>query len=115
MPQTISHRTQKPRIVSADDRSRLALGKAGVSAYEDFFVTVFDTGHIVLTPATAIPKNEMPLWNDREFMDSLTKGIGQAVSGRTKSLNHLIPNSKPARVKKKIAEPKRKSKPKAKV
>ena len=115
MPQTISHRSQKPRIVSADERSRLALGKAGVSAYENFFVTVFDTGHIVLTPATAIPKNEMPLWNDGKFMDSLTKGIGQAVSGRTKSLNHLIPNAQPVRLRNKIVRPTRKSSPKAKV
>lgn len=115
MPKTISQRTQKPRYISADDRSRLALGKAGVSAYEDFFVTVFDTGHIVLTPATMIPKNEMPLWNDGEFMDSLTRGISQAVSGRTKSLNHLIPNSKPTKARKKMVEPKRKSKSKAKV
>jgi hypothetical protein len=116
MPQTISHRPQKSRIVSADDRSRLALGKAGVSAYENFFVTVFDTGHIVLTPATAIPKNEMPLWNDSEFIDSLTKGISQAISGNTKPLNHLIPNSKLVQSeKKKTVEPKRKSKPKTKV
>ena len=100
MPKTISQHAQKPRYISADDRSRLALGKAGVSAYEDFFVTVFDTGHIVLTPATMIPKNEMPLWNDGEFIDSLTRGINQAVSGRTKSLNHLIPNSKPTKARK---------------
>jgi len=84
----------KPRQVSADDRSRLALGKSGVGAYENFFVTVFETGHIVLTPAVAIPKNELPLWNDAEFMDSLTRGISQAVSGQTKSLNHLLSNSK---------------------
>jgi hypothetical protein len=84
----------KPRQVSADDRSRLALGKSGVGAHENFFVTVFETGHIVLTPVVAIPRNELPLWNDAQFMDSLTQGISQAVSGQTKKLDHLLNNSK---------------------
>lgn len=115
MINTKAPRTRKPRQVSADDRSRLALGKSGVGAYENFFVTVLETGHIVLTPATTIPKNEAPLWNDAEFMDSLARGISQAVSGRTRSLDHLIPNSKVVKAKKKLAEPRRKSKQKAKV
>lgn len=84
----------KPRQVTADDRSRLALGKSGVGAYENFFVTVFETGHIVLTPVVSIPKNELPLWNDAQFMDSLTRGISQAISGQVKNLDHLLDNSK---------------------
>lgn len=100
---------QKPRQVSADDRSRLALGKSGVGAYENFFVTVFETGHIVLTPVVTIPKNELPLWNDAEFMDSLTRGISQAVSGQTKTLGHLLSNPKVKEAKtKSIASKQRK-------
>lgn len=114
MLKTTSQRTNKPRQVSADDRSRIALGKSGVGAYEDFFVTVLETGHIVLTPATTIPKSEMPLWNDVEFMNSLAKGISQAVSGRTKSLNHLIPNSKSMKPKRKLTQSNRKSRLKSK-
>lgn len=72
-----------------------------MGAYENFFVTVFETGHIVLTPVVTIPKNELPLWNDAQFMDSLTRGISQAVSGQTKSLNHLIHDSKDMEAKKK--------------
>jgi len=94
MPKINAPQRQKPRQVSADDRSRLALGKSGVAPYEDFFVTVFETGQILLTPIVMIPKNEVPLWNDAEFMSTLTNGINQAVSGRTKSLDHLILNSK---------------------
>lgn len=101
MQKNKSTQIPKPRQVSADDRSRLALGKSGVSAYENFFVTVFETGHIVLTPVIAIPRNEIPLWNDAEFIDSLTKGISQAISGHTKRLDHLIPNSKEITAKKK--------------
>ena len=101
MPKVDAGQKVKPRQVSADDRSRLALGKSGVGAYENFFVTVFETGHIVLTPVVAIPKNELPLWNDSEFMDSLTRGISQAVSGQTKKLDHLILNSTNVNPKKK--------------
>jgi hypothetical protein len=103
---------RKPRQVSADDRSRLALGKSGVGAYENFFVTVFETGQILLTPVVSIPKNEVPLWNDAEFMNSLTKGISQAVSGQTKRLDHLIPDSN---TKKKLVKPQPRSRAKVKV
>lgn len=106
---------QKPRLVAADDRSRLALGKSGVGAYENFFVTVFETGHIVLTPIVTIPKNELPLWNDAEFMNSLTRGISQAVSGQTRSLDHLIHKSKDMEVKKKSSKSKQGKRAKVKV
>lgn len=99
MPNTSTAPARRPRRVSADDRSRVALGKTGVGAYEDFFVTLLDTGQIVLTPAATIPKNEMALWNDAEFMSTLTNGINQAVSGQTKRLDHLIPNSKETKKK----------------
>lgn len=108
-------RKAKPRQVSADDRSRLALGKSGVGAYENFFVTVFETGHIVLTPVVAIPKNELPLWNDSEFMDSITRGISQAVSGKTKRLDHLIHDSTDLNPRKKSAKSGRGKRAKAKV
>ncbi len=106
---------KKPRQVSADDRSRLALGKSGVSAYENFFVTVFESGQILLTPVVSIPKNEVPLWNDAAFMNSLTKGIGQAIGGQTKRLDRLIPNSKIQTIKKKPIKPQPRSKTKVKV
>lgn len=114
MPKTEVTQGRKPRQVSADDRSRLALGKSGVGAYENFFVTVFESGQILLTPVVSIPKNEVPLWNDAEFINSLTKGIGQAVGGQTKRLDHLIPDSKMQTVKKPI-KPKPRSKTKVKV
>ncbi len=104
----------KPRQVSSDDRSRLALGKSGVGAYENFFVTVFETGHIVLTPVVAIPKNELPLWNDAEFMDSLTRGISQAVSGKTKKLDHLLNTSNAKEAKTKATPPKQRKRIKVK-
>jgi len=113
MPKINAAQAQKLRQVSADDRSRLALGKSGVGAYENFFVTVFETGQIVLTPVVAIPKNEALLWSNAEFMDSLTKGISQAISGRTKRLDHLIPNSK--EIKKKSIRSKQGDRTKAKV
>lgn len=115
MPKIVVTKKPKPRRVAADDRSRLALGKSGVSAYENFFVTVFETGHIVLTPVVTIPKNELPLWNDVEFMDSLTKGISQAVSGQTKSLNHLILDSNGLEAKKKPKGSRQGKRTKAKV
>lgn len=115
MLKTNAAQKQKPRRVAADDRSRLALGKSGVSAYENFFVTVFETGHIVLTPVVTIPKNELPLWNDAEFMDSLTRGISQAVGGQTKSLNHLIHDSKGTEAKKKSIKSGQGKRAKAKV
>lgn len=115
MPSIDAAQIAKPRQVSADDRSRLALGKSGVGAYENFFVTVFQTGHIVLTPVVAIPKSELPLWNDAQFMDSLTRGISQAVSGQTKSLDHLLDNSKARKTKSKTTVSKQRKQSKVKV
>ena len=115
MPKIDTAQKAKPRQVSADDRSRLALGKSGVGAYENFFVTVFETGHIVLTPVVAIPKNELPLWNDAEFMDSLTKGISQAISGQTKKLDHLLRSSTNLKPKQKATKSVRGKRVKAKV
>jgi len=115
MSNTSTVPARRPRRVSADDRSRVALGKTGVGAYEDFFVTVLDTGQIVLTPAATIPKNEMALWNDAEFMSALTNGINQAVSGQTKSLDHLIYNSKDTEAKKKSIKSGQGKRAKAKV
>ena len=115
MPKTNAAQQQKPRRVAADDRSRLALGKSGVGAYENFFVTVFETGHIVLTPVVTIPKNELPLWNDAEFMDSLTRGMSQALSGQTKNLDRLIHNSKAVEAKTKLTKSGQGKRAKAKV
>jgi hypothetical protein len=115
MPKIDTAQKAKPRQVSADDRSRLALGKSGVGAYENFFVTVFETGHIVLTPVVAIPKNELPLWNDTEFIDSLTKGISQAISGQTKKLDHLLRSSTNLKPKQKATKSVRGKRVKAKV
>lgn len=115
MPKVDVPQTTRSRQVSADDRSRLALGKSGVGAYENFFVTVFETGHIVLTPVVSIPKNELPLWNDAHFMDSLTRGISQAISGQTKSLDHLLTNSKAKEAKSETKVSKQRKQTKVKV
>lgn len=114
VPKIDAVQKSKSRQVSADDRSRLALGKSGVSAYENFFVTVFETGHILLTPVVSIPRNELPLWNDAQFMDSLTRGISQAVRGQAKTLDHLLAKPKTKEAKSKPVTPKQRKRSRVK-
>lgn len=75
--------------VSVDDRTRLALGKAGVRKDDRYAVAVSDDGEILLTPLVSIPKRELFLWENPEVRESLARGFEQIARGETVILEDL--------------------------
>ncbi|WP_235504646.1 hypothetical protein [Arthrobacter sp. Leaf141] len=72
--------------VSADERSRIAVGKAGVRRDDRYAVAVNDDGEILLTPLVSIPKRELLVWENAQIRDALSLSLLQSASGQTTSL-----------------------------
>ncbi|HZW44300.1 MAG TPA: hypothetical protein VFF32_07910, partial [Dermatophilaceae bacterium] len=53
--------------VVADDRARIAFGKAGVRRDDRYAVAVNDDGEILLTPLTSIPRRELLVWENEQL------------------------------------------------
>lgn len=66
--------------VSADERSRIAFGKAGVRRDDKYAVAVNDHGDILLTPLVTIPKRELLIWEDEKVRASLAAGLAQSAA-----------------------------------
>lgn len=71
--------------VSADDRARIAFGKAGVRRDNRYAVAVNDHGEILLTPLVSIPKRELIVWEDELLRASVARGLAQSSVGDTAS------------------------------
>jgi hypothetical protein len=50
----------EPLVVRSDDRSRVSLVKAGMDPESLYLVSTEPDGTIILQPAVAIPKSEIP-------------------------------------------------------
>lgn len=71
---------------TADERSRIAFGKAGVHGNERFSVAVNKHGEILLTPLASIPKREAWLWQNPGAMALVLEGLRQSAAGQTHNL-----------------------------
>ncbi len=69
-----------------DSRRRISLGKAGAVEDTRYAVSVSDDGDILLTPMASIPAREMLIWERPDVMESLDRGIADALAGRTRYL-----------------------------
>lgn len=69
--------------VSADDRARIPVGKAGVRRDDRYAVAVSDDGEILLTPLVSIPKRELLVWEDSQIREALGRALIQSAEGRT--------------------------------
>lgn len=76
--------------VTADGRSRIAFGRAGVRGNDRFLVSTRPTGEILLTPLTSIPKRELLVWEDDELRTSLLRGLADAAAGRISAHDELL-------------------------
>lgn len=76
--------------VTADDRARIAFGRVGVHRDERFLVSRRESGEILLTPLTSIPRRELMIWEDDELRASLLRGLGDAASGRVEPMDDLL-------------------------
>lgn len=72
--------------VSADERSRLAFGKAGVRRDDRYAVAVNEDGEILLTPLVSVPKRELLVWENEQVRASLGRGLAQTAAGQTHDL-----------------------------
>jgi len=75
--------------VTADERARIAIGKAGAHKDDRYAVSVNDDGAILLTPVTSIPKRELVVWENEELKASLYRGLADAAEGKTRRLDWL--------------------------
>jgi hypothetical protein len=76
--------------VTADDRARVTIGKAGVRSNDRFLVSTHPNGEILLTPMTSIPKRELIVWENEQVRTSLLRGMAQADAGRTIAAGDLL-------------------------
>ena len=76
--------------VVADDRSRIAFGRAGVHRNDRFLVSTRPTGEILLTPLASIPKRELLVWEDDALRESLLRGLADASTGRVSKRDDLL-------------------------
>ena len=75
--------------VTADERARVAVGKAGAHRNDRYAVSINDDGAILLTPLVSIPKRELPVWENDELRASLFRGLADAAEGNARSLGWL--------------------------
>lgn len=72
--------------VVADERARIAVGKAGVRRDDRYAVAVNDDGEILLTPLVSIPKRELVVWENELVRKNLAEGLRQSAAGEVESL-----------------------------
>lgn len=72
--------------VVADERGRIAVGKAGVRRDDRYAVAVNDDGDILLTPLASIPKRELLVWEDKELRMALAQALSDSAAGNTVDL-----------------------------
>lgn len=75
--------------VAADERARIAFGKAGVHKDDRYAVSINDEGVIMLTPLASIPKRELLVWENEELKASLFRGLADAAEGKARRLDWL--------------------------
>jgi hypothetical protein len=66
--------------VVADERSRLAFGKAGVRRDDRYAVAINDEGEILLTPLVSIPKRELLIWENQLVREQLGQGLRESAA-----------------------------------
>jgi len=69
--------------MTADERSRIAFGKAGVRRDDRYAVAVSADGEILLTPLVSVPKRELLVWEDELVRASLGRGLAQSAANET--------------------------------
>lgn len=72
--------------VVADERGRLAIGKAGVRRDDRYAIAVNDDGDILLTPLATIPRRELIVWENAQLRSSLAKALEESAAGDVESL-----------------------------
>jgi hypothetical protein len=72
--------------LAPDSKKRLSLSKALADASVTFNVYVNPLGQIILDPHKKVPAHEAWVFEDKEILASLKRGLKQAAQGKTRSL-----------------------------
>ena len=75
--------------VMADERARIAIGKAGAHKDDRYAVSVNDEGVILLVPVASIPRRELVVWENDQLRASLFRGLADAAEGKVRRLDWL--------------------------
>jgi hypothetical protein len=81
--------------VTADERARVAVGKAGAHHNDRYAVSRNAEGAILLTPLASIPRREPLVWEDGELRASLFRGLAEAAEGQARPLPWVTGNVDP--------------------
>lgn len=73
--------------VTADDRARVPVGKAGAHKNDRYAVSTNSDGAILLIPLASIPKRELLVWQNDELRASLFRGLADAAEGNVRSVS----------------------------
>ena len=73
--------------VTADERARVAVGKAGARRNDRYAVSMNSDGAILLTPLASIPRRELLVWENDELRASLFRGLADAAEGNAGPLD----------------------------
>ncbi len=69
--------------VTPDSRKRVVLPKAVVQEGASYFVYHNSVGQIVLDPQASIPASELWIFEHKDILASIDKGIRESLSGKT--------------------------------
>lgn len=75
--------------VVADERARVAVGKAGAHKNDRYAVALREDGAILLTPLASIPKRELIVWENADLRASLFRGLADAAEGQVRRIDWI--------------------------
>jgi len=73
-------------IKTIDGRTRITLGDL-VKGFKRVKLYESESGEILLQPLSEIPASELWLYENKESLESVKKGLKEAAEGRTKKLD----------------------------
>lgn len=73
---------QLSKNLRVDNKKRINLGKLAAAEVTSYDAEVKENGVIILHPKVEIPAEELWLWQNKEAMSSVQRGIEDAANGR---------------------------------
>jgi hypothetical protein len=73
--------------VTADERARVAVGKAGAHKNDRYAVSMNDDGAILLAPLANVPGRELLVWENDELRASLFRDLADAAERDVRPLS----------------------------
>lgn len=79
----------------ADERARIAFGRAGVRRDDRYGIAISDDGEILLTPLVSIPKRELLVWENEQIREAVSRGLLESAAGETVELGDFSTFAEP--------------------